>query len=113
MEKGEDMFRKTIIAAACLAAITASGCASMAVTQESLEEKTAFALGLDTGDFTISNRVDEGVQTKYAVKTRTGQEYRCYVTGTVTYLGRAVSDAVCSKKGEAAKNPLLERARAR
>lgn len=113
MDEGENMFRKTIATAACLAALAASGCASMAVTQESLEDKTSFALGLDRGDFTINNRVDEGVQTNYVVKTRNGQEYRCYVTGLVTYLGRTVSDAVCNRKGAPAANPLLEKARAR
>lgn len=33
--------------------------ASFVVASESLEEKTAFALGLEKGDFTISNREDK------------------------------------------------------
>ena len=104
------MFRKMILTAACFAAVAGAGCASMAVTEESLEQKTAFALGLDKGEFTISNRVDDGLQTNYVVKTKKGQVYNCYVTGTIAIMGRVVSDAMCNKKGEAAKNPLLERA---
>lgn len=107
------MLRKSIFTAACLTAAMTAGCASMAVTGEGLEEKTAFALGLDKGEFTISNRVDDGVQTNYVVKTRKGQEYRCYVTGTFSFVGRAVSDAVCNRKGEAARNPLIEKAAGR
>lgn len=101
------MFRKSIFLAACVAATAVSGCASMAVTGESLEDKTAFALGLEKGEFSISNRVDNGVRTDYAVRTKRGQEYRCYVTGIVSLMGRAVSDAMCSKKGEPARNPLM------
>ena len=104
------MFRKAIFTAACLTAVITTGCASMAVTSESLEEKTAFALGLEKGEFTISNRVDDGIQTNYVVKTNKGQEYRCYVTGTISMIGRTVSDAMCNRKGEPARNPLLEKA---
>lgn len=104
------MFRTSKIAAVFLAAIVVTGCASVAVTNESLEDKTAFALGLDKGDFTISNRTDSGVDTNYTVKTKKGQEYRCYVQGTVSIMGRTVSDAVCSRKGQPARNPLLEKA---
>lgn len=103
------MFRKSIFTAVCLTAAITTGCASMAVTSESLEDKTAFALGLEKGEFTISNRVDEGVQTNYVVKTHKGQEYRCYVTGTIG-IGRVISDAMCNRKGEPARNPLLEKA---
>jgi hypothetical protein len=37
------------------------GYASMAVTDQSLEDRTAFTLGLDQGDFRIGNRTDSGV----------------------------------------------------
>lgn len=104
------MLSKSKLFAAFLAAAVVTGCASVAVTDESLEDKTAFALGLDKGDFTISNRTDSGLDTNYLVKTKKGREYRCYVQGMVTIMGRTVSDAVCNKKGEPARNPLLERA---
>lgn len=104
------MFCKSKFAAAFLAATVVTGCASVAVTSESLEDKTAFALGLDKGQFTISNRVDQGAQTNYVVKTKKGPVYNCYVTGTLSIMGRVVSDAMCNKKGEPARNALLEAA---
>ncbi|WNB75495.1 hypothetical protein [Methylomonas koyamae] len=41
------------------------------------------------------------------VKTDSGQQYNCYVGGSISVLGRMVSEAICSKKGEPARNPLL------
>ena len=86
---------------------TASGCASLAVTDEAIVDRTAFALGLDKAAFTISGRVDEGTTTRYAVRTRSGQDYNCFVGGSFSVLGRSVSEAICMKKGEVARNPLL------
>lgn len=79
-----------------LVAISVFGCASVAVTSDALEDRTAFALGLKKDDFTISNRQDSGVRTDYSVQTKSGAQYNCYVTGTVTVIGRTVSDAICS-----------------
>lgn len=84
-------------------------CASMAVNPQLLQQRTAFALGLPLDGFTISDRVDSGIRTDYQVKTTSGQRYQCYVTGTVSVTGRIVSDAVCSKPGQAAVNPLTGR----
>jgi hypothetical protein len=83
------------------------GCASMAVTNQAIEDRTAFALGLAKTDFTVSQRVDEGTTTRYAVRTKTGQEFNCFVGGSFSVLGRSVSEAICTKKGETMKNPLL------
>lgn len=90
-----------------LASAFGAGCASIAVTDEAIVERTAFALGLAKTDFTVSNRVDDGTTTRYAVRTRSGQDYHCFVGGSISVLGRTVSEAVCSKKGEPARNPLL------
>ena len=79
-----------------------SGCASVAVTEDAVKQRTAFALGVEQGDFVISDRVDDGVETRYKVKTKTGKTYNCYVTGTISYVGRTVSDAVCSATGKTA-----------
>lgn len=87
-------------------AITA-GCASIAVTDEAIVERTAFALGIGRSDFTVSNRVDDGTTTRYSARTKTGQDFNCFVGGSLGLLGRAVSEAICSKKGEAARNPSL------
>jgi hypothetical protein len=90
-----------------LAAATTTGCASIAVTDEAIADRTAFALGLAKGDFTISNRVDNGTTTRYSVRTKAGQEFNCFVGGSISVLGRVVSEAICTKKGEVARNPLL------
>ncbi len=84
-----------------------SACASLAVTDSAIVDRTAFALGLDKAAFTVSGRVDDGTTTRYAVKTRAGQDYNCFVGGSINVLGRSVSEAVCTKKGEAMRNPLL------
>lgn len=89
------------------AALFASGCASFIVSDEAIVDRTAFALGLNKGDITVSNRVDDGAAARYSVRTRTGQEFNCFLGGTVGILGRSVTDAVCTKKGEASKNPLV------
>lgn len=89
------------------AALAASGCASIAVTDEALVDRTAFALGLAKGDFTISNRTNEGTTTRYAVRTKSGQDFNCFVGGSIGVLGRTVSEAICTKKGETMRNPLL------
>ena len=96
-----------IAALAAAAAAATTGCASLAVTDEALVERTAFALGLAKGDFTISNRVDDGTTTRYSVKAKSGQEFNCFVGGSIGVLGRVVSEAICTKKGEVARNPLL------
>lgn len=85
------------------------GCASVAVTADLIEQRTAFALGMERGNFTVSNRQDDGLRTQDAATTETGQRHNCYVEGSVGITGRVVSDAICSKPGEAPKNPLLQR----
>lgn len=87
--------------------LAAAGCASLAVTDEAIVDRTAFALGLPKGEFTVSNRQNEGTTTRYSVRTKSGQEYNCFVGGSINVLGRSVSEAVCSKKGEPTRNPLL------
>lgn len=98
---------RTFTAAAATFLIT--GCASIAVTDQAIVDRTASALALSKNDFTISNSVDDGVTTRYQVRAKTGQNYNCLVSGSIGLLGRAVSEAVCSKEGEAPRNPLLGR----
>jgi hypothetical protein len=79
-----------------------------AETKEHLEQNTAFALGLDKSDFTVDNRINNGVKVSYTVKANTGKNYNCYVTGSnIRGVGVVVSDAICNEKGKPAKNPLL------
>ncbi|MBS0434533.1 MAG: hypothetical protein JSR75_06520 [Proteobacteria bacterium] len=96
-----------LIAAVALGSALATGCASIAVTDEAIVERTAFALGLAKGDFSISSRVDDGTTARYSVRTKAGQDYNCFVGGSISVTGRTVSEAICSKKGEVARNPLL------
>ncbi|ANE57076.1 MULTISPECIES: hypothetical protein [Methylomonas] len=97
--------RKSWLAAGL--SLSLGGCAAWAVTQDALVDRTAHALGLEKNQFKIENRVDDGVTTRYSVKTDSGQQYNCYVGGSISVLGRMVSEAICSKKGEPARNPLL------
>lgn len=73
------------------------GCASVAVTSDSLEDRTSTALHLSKSDFSIIQREDKGLETDYIVKTKSGTQYNCYVTGGMSITGSLVSDAVCSK----------------
>lgn|SRR5690606_13174804 len=83
-----------------------AGCASIAVSDDAIEQNTAVALGLPKGSFTISERVNDGVKSSYLVKTKTGRQYSCYVTGTVAVTGRVVSDAICQPQhGKASAKP--------
>ena len=49
---------------------------------------------------TITDRSNDGVKASYMVRTDSGKQYSCYVTGGVSQLGRAVSDAICSELGK-------------
>ena len=82
-------------------------CASMAVTDDVIVTHTSRALGLDKSQFTISDRADSGVQTTYTARTKTGKTFSCYVEGSVSVMGRVVSDALCSEmnKGGAPATP--------
>ena len=96
-------FRRTVALSVVVVASLAAGCASVAVSNDAIENNTAMALGLEKGTFAITDRVDDGVKSTYAVKTNSGKKYSCYVTGTVSVVGRVVSDAVCNEIGKPAK----------
>jgi hypothetical protein len=85
---------------------SAAGCASVAVSNDAIEQNTAFTLGLPKGSFTISDRVDDGVKSTYVVKTKAGKQYSCYVTGSVGITGPVVSDAICqAQQGRSSAKP--------
>lgn len=79
--------------------LVVSGCASVAVTSASLEQRTAASTGMAVGSFQIERRVDDGVRTDYVARGNDGRVFNCYVTGTVSYTGRSVSDAMCNQVG--------------
>lgn len=82
-----------------LVAATLAGCASIAVTDDVITQRTSTALGIQPSQFTISNRSDSGVRTDYQVTTTRGKHYSCYVTGMISQMGRTVSDAICTQMG--------------
>ncbi len=101
------MSKKILLVTVLVGSHFLSGCASQAVSDDNLTQNTAFALGLDSNEFSISNRADSGIKTTYSVKTKSGKQYNCYVTGTISIVGKVVSDAICNEKGKPVKNPLL------
>lgn len=90
------------LALAAAFAAMASGCASVAVSNDAIEQNTARTLGLSKGSFSISDRVDDGLKASYTVRTGAGKRYACYVVGTVSVVGRVVSDPICSEGGKPA-----------
>jgi len=96
--------RRTLgcLAGAAFIALVAlvTGCASQVVKEDHLKQRTAFALGLDQNAFTISDRIDDKLQTRYSVSTNDGRKYHCYVEGSFSFgTGSVVSDAICSQIG--------------
>ncbi len=98
--------RNAVIGFVVAHTLLAAGCASFAVTEDKLQQRTALALVVDQGDFTISNRVDDGVRTDYIATTKAGKIYNCYVEGSVSITGRVVSDALCAEKGKSGKEAM-------
>lgn len=88
------------LAVSSVAVFLLSGCASFAVSDDALVQRTGFALGLEPVQFTISNRMDEGTTTRYQVKTTAGRQYNCFVGGSVSVLGKSVSEAICTEMGK-------------
>lgn len=93
------------LSAALASALAAAGCASVAVTDDAIAANTARALGLDRSQFTISDRADQGVQTTYTARTLAGKVYSCYVEGSISVVGRVVSDALCTEMRSAGAKP--------
>jgi len=103
---------KTLFSA--LVTLAATGCATLA-TDDAIVKRTAFALGLDKSEFTISNRQNDGAQATYLVTTNAGKKYNCYVEGYFSYTtGGEASDAMCNELGGKRNsnncNELLKRA---
>lgn len=97
-------FRPAAARLAALALLAAmAGCAAQVVKEDHLKQKTAFALGVEQNEFTVSDRVDDGLQTRYSVKTNDGRKFNCYVEGTFSVVGSVVSDAICSQVSGNAK----------
>jgi hypothetical protein len=95
------------------AALLVGGCASHAVTDDAIVTNTSRALGLPPSAFTISNRADSGVQTTFIARTDGGRTFNCYVEGSVSVVGRVVSDAICQEMRQSDAPASSRRANAR
>lgn len=98
--------RRAVIVSIAVLAVLAGGCASVAESNDAVEQRTSLALGLAPGSFAISDRVDDGVKTSYTVKIKSGKQYSCYVTGGLSLMGRMVSDPICNELAKPAKQTL-------
>lgn len=81
-----------------------TGCAAT-TSQETLEQRTAQAIGRSVGQFTVSDKTEEtGGRINYMVSTRDGAAYTCYVVGATAFqqamsFGQTPhSDAICTVK---------------
>lgn len=84
---------------AITATLVVAGCGtinSQIVSDDVLQKRAAFALGVDASRVTIENRDDTGLRTEFVAKVG-NKRTSCYVTSTVGI----VSDAICSGKGNA------------
>lgn len=94
-----------LVSAALLQACSTLG-ASFAVSDEALVQRTETAIGLPADAFVISDRVNEGVTARYRVRTQSGKRYHCFVGGSLTGIGKSVSEAVCRPlDGSASSKP--------
>lgn len=98
--------RHTLTAIALLSTLTLtlSGCASHVVTQEHLNQRSSVALGLEASEFTISDRVDDAVSTRYRVRTQDGRTFNCTIGGSFSVTGPIVTDAICHTFGKSASS---------
>lgn len=79
--------------------LAAGGCASMTVNDDAIVQRTGAALGMEKGTFTISDRVNEGMEVRFKATTQAGQVYNCTMGGSVSLIGAVPSDAICTPMG--------------
>ncbi len=97
-------FRLTTPLALTTAAALLAGCAAT-TSQQTLEQRTAQAIGRSVGQFTVSDKSEEtGGRINYTVNTRDGVAYSCYMVGA-TGFQKAMSfgqipdsDAICTAR---------------
>ena len=91
---GKQKMKKILLLAVLCAGLT--GCATVGgVSDEKLAERAAFALNLKPGSFTITNRIDEGGDTYFTVKTKSGKTHNCTLSSYSHMRSTRVSDAIC------------------
>ncbi|HEZ0495442.1 TPA: hypothetical protein WGQ16_001391 [Neisseria meningitidis] len=105
-----------IIVSAAFVALALAGCGSInnvTVSDQKLQERAAFALGVSPNAVKISNRSNEGIRINFTatVGKRVSQ---CYVTSVISTIGVTTSDAIClgggTHKDKSQCNALLKAA---
>lgn len=102
--------RRVVISSSLLLMSLIVGCASLAVSDDAILKKTAFELGLEPSDFTVSNRQDDGVTSTYVVKAKGNKIYNCTIGGSISVLGRTVTSPICNEVGKAPTCNALQKA---
>lgn len=90
------MKKTTLAATSLLLALAAGACASMTVSDDAIVQRASTSLGMERGAFTISDRVNEGMEVRFKATTKSGQVYNCSMAGSVSLLGTVPSDAICT-----------------
>ena len=71
------------------------------ISDESLQNKAAEALGVNGNQVSISNRKPDGVTSVSFTANSGGHQYQCYIT---TAMGAVSSDAICKQGGKPVKS---------
>ncbi len=108
--------KKITIISLVSASIALSGCGQLLqhattglISDATLQEKAAFALGVDDSKVTISDRTKGGVMSGGEVKFKATvgkKTYNCYVTSMMG----STSDAICSGGGKKTCDALSKKA---
>lgn len=99
----------TFLVVSVIAAL--GGCAATSQSTDELQSATAFSLGLNAADVTISNRQDSGLTTNYWATTRDGLKYSCLRQAMMGFMKSSPMCSATNSKAEAApqpSNPLVD-----
>lgn len=94
--------KKILVAALTVSILGAcSVVGNSVISDESLQNKAAEALGVNGNQVSISNRKPDGVTSVSFTANSGGHQYQCYIT---TAMGAVSSDAICKQGGKPVKS---------
>ena len=94
--------KKILVAALTVSILGAcSVVGNSVISDESLQNKAAEALGANGNQVSISNRKPDGVTSVSFTANSGGHQYQCYIT---TAMGAVSSDAICKQGGKPVKS---------
>ena len=94
--------KKILVAALTVSILGAcSVVGNSVISDESLQNKAAEALGVNGNQVSISNRKPDGVTSVSFTANSGGRQYQCYIT---TAMGAVNSDAICKQGGKPVKS---------